>query len=79
MELFKYLKEQMVLERLLSRLEYCEPLLEHITDQKQHSLNTKPNINVDTTKLHIAEKNSSRIHTLHHYQHNCGNELKFGI
>ena len=43
MEIFKYLKEQMMQERLLSRLEYCKSLLVHITEQKQHSLNTKPN------------------------------------
>ena len=38
----------MILERLLSGLEYCEPLQEHITEQKKHSLNTQPNIKVDT-------------------------------
>ena len=51
MEIFKYPKEQMMLERLLERLEYCEPILEHNIEQKEHSLNTKPNINEDTTLI----------------------------
>ena len=63
MEIFKYLKEQMMLERLLSRLEYCEPFLDHIIEQKQHSLNTKPNINVDT--MVIAHCRNELIQNLH--------------
>ena len=49
MDILKYLKEHMMMETLPSRLEFCEPLLEHISEQKQHSLKIKPNINLDTT------------------------------
>ena len=50
MEIFKYLKEQMVQERLLSRLEYCNSLLVHITEQNNTHL-IQNQTNVDATVI----------------------------